>query len=273
MSYALCSAGSADFDGHDYAQLKVSHLLQITQQEFLAELEKISSGELHPVLQEALAKIAAANPFKGGQGVFQSFGKSLMEGGKMLASPKLVGVGQFAQAGTGNRLAGEVAHSVGHHYAHKGLLGNLINPLGGALGGAAEGLTRFGGQELASRGATLGGKAGQSMARAGGLMQKHAPKVGVGGEIAGLAGLGTAVHAPLSLAGAVGGKVLGGGVGALSAAVPAAGEAAAHALHGVGPMAEHGLADVVGGKVQGLAGKAKDMAGRLIGKTPIPEGT
>mgnify|MGYP000042901669 CR=1 FL=1 len=43
----------------------------------------------------------------------------------------------------------------------------------------------------------------------GGGLQRAAKPMGTAGEVAGLASLGTALHAPLSIAGAVGGKLLG----------------------------------------------------------------
>ena len=116
---------------------------------FLDEFQKIA--HLVPDFEKTAilgSLFKSTNPFKGGPGVFQSYGKSLMEGGKMLASPQLTGVGKFTPAGALRRTVGEVAHSAGHHYAHKSTLGNLINPLGGALGGTAEGLTRAAGKEL-----------------------------------------------------------------------------------------------------------------------------
>ena len=124
--------------------------------------------EIYEAFLDELQKIAAANPFKGGQlGMFQRFGHDLMAGGKMLGSKKLVAPGQFAQANLGQRVAGDVAHSVGHHYANKSTFSNLINPLGGALGGTAEGLTRSAGRELHSAGANVAGRTGRAMQTTG----------------------------------------------------------------------------------------------------------
>lgn len=241
---------------------------QIRYNAFLDELQKIAaaSGDiLEPeFMKEALLGIGgAANPFKGGPGVFQRFGQDLMAGGKMLAGKKLVAPGQFAQAGLGSRVAGEVAQSAGHHYAHKSTFGNLVNPLGGALGGISEGLTRSAGKELAGAGAGVGGRTGRALGAVGSGLQRAAKPMGQAGEIAGLAGLGTALHAPLSLAGAVGGKL----VGTAAHAAPALGDA----LHNVGHTAAHAAHDVVGNFAHSVADKGRRAAG-LVGapvKAPV----
>jgi hypothetical protein len=159
---------------------------------------------------------------------------------------------------------GEMAHSVGHHYAHKGTLANMINPLGGAFGGLAEGATRAAGKEMVRGGAAMGasgvrgtGMASRAMGSVGRGMQTMAKPVGMAGEVAGLAGLGTAVHAPLSLAGAVGGKILGGA----AHAAPAIGDM----LHSSGDVLAHGAHDVVGNAAHSLAGKARSSMGRMTG--------
>jgi hypothetical protein len=230
---------------------------------FLDELQKIAAahGGTLPGLEKFAGLGGAGNPFKGGPGMFQRFGQDLMAGGKMLGGNKLTGVGKFTPAGLGSRVAGEVAQSAGHHYAHKSTLGNVINPLGGAIGGISEGLTRSAGKELHSAGAGVTGGMGRAMQSAGKGLQHAAKPMGMAGEVAGLAGLGTAVHAPLSLAGALGGKML----GAAAHAAPAVGEA----LHSAGHVAAHAAHDVVGNAAHGVADKARRAAG-LVPK-PIPK--
>lgn len=233
---------------------------KVLQEAFLDELSKIAAaygGQL-----PGLDKLAAANPFKGGPGIFQRFGQDLMAGGKMLGGQKLVAPGQFARAGLGQRVAGEVAQAAGHHYAHKSTLGNLMNPLGGALGGIGEGLTRSAGKELAGAGANVAGRTGSAMRAAGGGLQRAAKPMGMAGEVAGLAGLGTALHAPLSLAGAVGGKL----VGTAAHAAPAI----EHALHSVGHTAAHAAHDVVGNAAHSVADTVRKNVGLTHAPTPMP---
>lgn len=227
----------------------------VIHQAFLDELQKIAAayGGVLPGLEKAALFGGAANPFKGGPGVFQRFGQDLMAGGKMLGSQKLTGVGKFSPAGLGSRVAGEVAQSAGSHYAHKSTLGNIINPLGGAFGGISEGLTRSAGKELHGAGGSVGGGLGGAMQSAGKGLQRAAKPMGMAGEVAGLAGLGSAVHAPLSVAGAVGGKLLGGA----ASAAPAVGEA----LHSAGHVAAHAVHDVVGNAAHGVADRARRAAG------------
>lgn len=236
----------------------------IIHQAFFSELQKIAAanGGTLPGLEKIAILGGAGNPFKGGPGMFQRFGQDLMAGGKMLGSQKLTGVGKFTPAGLGSRVAGEVAQSAGHHYAHKSTLGNVINPLGGALGGISEGLTRSAGKELHGAGGAVGGGLGGAMQSAGKGLQRAAKPMGMAGEVAGLAGLGTALHAPLSLAGAVGGKL----VGAASAAAPAV----EHALHGVGHTAAHAAHDVVGNAAHGVADRARRAAGLVQKPAPLP---
>lgn len=171
----------------------------------------------------------------------------------------------------GKRLVGGAAEGAGAHIAHKSPLGIAINPIGVPLGGAIEGLTRQAGREAVAAGGRAGLAGRTSAAKAlGGLgmgAQRHAKKVGLAGEIAGLAGLGTVAHLPLSAAGAVGGKVVGAG----AAAAPVLADVAGHALHGLGGAGDvvaHGLHDAVG-----MASKrAPDFFGRaassLVGKAP-----
>lgn len=257
---------------------------EIKQAAFLDELQKIAAanGGTLPGLEKVALSLApitnaakglmgggaakAVNPFKGGPGMFQRFGQDLMAGGKMLGqnSTKSLVVGSHVPAGPVGRVAGEMAHSMGHHYAHKSTLMNAINPLGGAFGGLAEGATRAAGKELVRGGAAMGasgvrgtGLASRAMGGMGRGMQAAAKPMGMAGEVAGLAGLGTAVHAPLSLAGAVGGKILGGA----AHAAPAIGDV----LHSSGDVLAHGAHDIVGNAAHSLAGKAKNFAGRLSG--------
>lgn len=236
----------------------------IIHQAFLNELQKIAAahGGSLPGLEKLAGLGGAANPFKGGPGMFQRFGQDLMAGGKMLGSQKLTGVGKFTPAGLGSRVAGEVAQSAGHHYAHKSTLGNVINPLGGAMGGISEGLTRSAGKELHAAGAGAGGRLGGAMQTAGRGLQRAAKPMGMAGEVAGLAGLGTALHAPLSVAGAVGGKML----GAAAHAAPAVGEA----LHNAGHVAAHAAHDVVGTAAHGVADRARRAAGFVQKAAPRP---
>ena len=158
---------------------------------------------------------------------------------------------QMGRGGAGNRVLGGAMEGAGHHIAHKSTLGLLANPLGAPMGGALEGATRQAGKELV-RTTGLAGEVG-----AGGLrgsigrgMQQYAPHVGQAGEIAGLAAMGTAAHAPLSSAGALGTAALKGlGVkGALAGAL--------------GNVGAHGAADVVGTAMQHGAGKAAPLIQR-----------
>lgn len=224
---------------------------EVMQHAFLDELQLLNK---EAGLGEMVSKLRGpANPFKGGPGMFQRFGQDLMAGGKMVASPQLTGVGQFTPAGAGRRVLGEVAQSAGHHYSHKSTLGNVLNPLGGAIGGVAEGLTRSAGKELHTGGGTVGGRLGGAMQSAGKGLQTAAKPVGMAGEVAGLAGLGSALHAPLSAAGLVGGKMM----GAAAHAAPAIGEA----MEGAGHVVGHAVHDVVGTATHALAGRARNAAG------------
>lgn len=224
------------------------------QHAFFDELQKLASDK-EAGLGEMVSKLRGgpANPFKAGPGIFQRFGNDLMAGGKMVASPQLTSPGTFTPAGAGRRVLGEVAQSAGHHYSHKSTLGNMMNPLGGAIGGVAEGLTRSAGKELHAGGASVGGRAGSAMQSAGRGLQTAAKPAGMAGEVAGLAGLGSALHAPLSAAGLVGGKVM----GAAAHAAPAIGEA----MEGAGHVVGHAVHDVVGTAGQAMAGRARSAAG------------
>lgn len=231
----------------------MNNYTEIRHNAFVDELQKIAASK-EAGLGDLIAKARGpVNPFKAGPGVFQRFGQDLMAGGKMLSSKQLVAPGQFAEAGIGRRVAGEVAQSAGHHYAHKSTLGNVLNPLGGAIGGVAEGLTRSAGKELHGAGGSVGGRVGSAMQTAGRGIQSAAKPAGMAGEVAGLASLGSALHVPLSMAGMVGGKMM----GAAAHAAPAVGEA----LHSAGHTVGHAVHDVVGTASQSLANKARNAAG------------
>lgn len=256
----------------------------VVHRAFLDELQKIAeaNGGVLPGLEKMALSFTpitnaakglmggatrATNPFKGGPGVFQRFGQDLMAGGKMLGqnSTKSLVAGSHVAAGPAGRVAGELAHSMGHHYAHKSTLMNAINPLGGAIGGLAEGATRAAGKEMVRGGAAMGangarglGAASKAMGGVGRGLQAAAKPMGMAGEVAGLAGLGTALHAPLSVAGVVGGKILGGA----AHAAPAIGDA----LHSAGATLAHGAHDVVGNIAHGSV----DRARKAMGLTRVP---
>ena len=144
------------------------------------------------------------------------------------------------------RVAGSAVEGAGKHVRDKSALGLAINPMGAPLGGAVEGGMHGLGREVTrnsnSRFARGASKALHRGAKAG----------GVAGEIAGVAGLGTALHAPLSAAGAVGGKMLG-----------AAGVKGSLA-NAVGNYGAHVGADLAGGAagkvIRPIAGAAKQVA-------------
>lgn len=205
---------------------------------------------------QELEKLGAPNPFKVGPGIFQRFGNDLMQGGKALMSPQLVAPGKFQPAGLVRRVTGEMATSAGKHYSHKGTLMNAVNPLGGAMGGIAEGLTRATGKELSTTGARVGGRMGGALGATGRGLQKAAPVAGMAGEVAGVAGMGTALGAPLSIQGALGGKAIG-------AALPGVD----HALHHAGSYAGHAAHDLAGNVGHGIADKARRAVGLI--KRPI----
>lgn len=243
---------------------------EVRQAAFYDELRKIAAangGQLPFITKEAgfwsnaltKAKPLAAGAekavnFRQGPGVLQRYGHSLMEGGKGLMSDQLVGPGRMAPAGPIRRTVGELAHSVGHHYANKSTFQHAINPFGAVLGGTAEGLTRAAGRELHTAGGNVAGRMGSAMQSAGGGLQRAAKPIGKAGEIAGLAGIGGAVHAPVSLAGMVGHHLAGGA----AAAAPAVGEA----IHGLGNMGAHAAHDVIGNAAHSALGKSRNFAAR-----------
>ncbi len=160
---------------------------------------------------------------------------------------------QMGRGGAGNRVLGGALEGAGHHISHKSTLGLMANPLGAPMGGALEGATRQVGKELV-RSTGLAGQVG-----AGGLrgsvgrgMQQYAPHIGQAGEIAGLAAMGTAAHAPLSSAGALGTAALKGlGIkGALAGAL--------------GNVGAHGVADVAGTAMQHGAARAAPFIQRGV---------
>lgn len=245
------------------------------QAAFYDELQKIAeanggqlpffvkeAGFWSNALSSAKPVAAAAENFRGGPGMLQRYGQSLMEGGKGLMVPKLIGAGKWGPAGPISRTVGEVAHSVGHHYANKSTLQHVINPLGAVLGGSAEGLTRAAGRELHTAGGNIANRMGSAMQSAGSGLQRAAKPIGKAGEIAGLAGIGGAVHAPVSLAGMVGHHLVGGA----AAAAPAVGEA----VHSLGAVGAHAAHDVVGNAAHSLADRAKNFVHRGLQARPQP---
>jgi hypothetical protein len=152
-------------------------------------------------------------------------------------------VNRMGGASPAKRIVGGAVHGAGHHVGHKSTLGLMANPLGIPLGGAIEGATRQGGKELASKG----------FQRAGGALQSHAGKIGLGGEIAGLAGIGTAINMPVSAAGAVGTAALK-GIGAKSGLISALGHYGAHgAADALGTAVNSGAGRVVGRGLKALS--------------------
>lgn len=146
------------------------------------------AGKLRP---GAGAAVASEVPnFRKGVGFFSpGIGKDLHAGGKMLAhNPRAAGqaaglgakdvnaLGAMKPSNAASRIAGETAVGAGHHLEHANAGLMALNPVGVPMGGAIEGFTRGVGRELQN----VGHKGVQS---AGRLMQKHAPKVGLGGEL------------------------------------------------------------------------------------------
>lgn len=155
---------------------------------------------------------------------------------------------QMGGTNLGKRMLGGAVEGAGHHVGHKSTLGLAINPLGVPLGGAIEGVTKQVGRELVNTGS-------KTMGAAGGALQRHAGKAGLAGEIAGLSGLGTALHAPVSGAGALGTGVLK-AVGAKGGLVNA-----------LGSYGAHGAADALGTAIHSGAGRvAAGPVGRVARK-------
>ena len=151
-------------------------------------------GSLKPALS---ADQIAVKSFRQGRGI-TGFGKDLAAGGKALAhNPQAAGAAaglgakdlaslqQMKPTSMGQRITGEVAHGVGHHIEHNHPVALALNPLGAPLGGAMEGLARGTGKEMQRAGNTGVQAVGRGLV-------KHAPKIGVGGEIV----AGGMLHAP-----------------------------------------------------------------------------
>jgi hypothetical protein len=145
---------------------------------------------------------------------------------------------QIGGTSRAKRMIGGTVEGSAHH-ARKHPVGMVINPIGVPMGGAIEGATRQLGREAGAAGLKRTGKA----------LRQHAGKVGLAGEVAGMAGLGTALHAPLS------------GQALLGKAMTAPLEA--------GGYGGHLLADVVGTKALKVAPKfvkpTLQAAGRALG--------
>jgi hypothetical protein len=163
---------------------------------------------------------------------------------------------------SGRILGAGVEGAAGHTRHHT--IGRVINPIGTPMGGGIEGMTRQIGREFSSAGHK----------GVGGALKRQAGKVGLVGEVAGLAGMGTAAHLPMSAAGVLGGKMSGG----LAAAAPALADVAGHVaepLGHAGKVLAHGAEDAMGmatKKVPALAGRGltamKSIGSRILGRAP-----
>lgn len=161
------------------------------------------------------------------------------------------------------RVIGAGVEGAAAHTRHQGV-GRLINPVGTPMGGGIEGMTRQIGREFSSAGHK----------GVGGALKRQAGKAGLVGEVAGLAGMGTAAHMPMSAAGLLGGKISGG----IAAAAPALADVAGHAaepLGHAGKVIAHGAEDVVGmatKKLPAFAGRglaaAKGIGARMLSRAP-----
>lgn len=203
-------------------------------------------GRLRP--QGAAAAMPEVQAFRKGTGFFSTgMSRDLAAGGKALAhnpqaAGRAAGLGAkdlgslqaMRPTSAGRRIAGEVAHGAGHHINHASPLGLALNPIGTGMGGAIEGAARGVGKELQT-------SARAGVQTAGRLMQRHAPKIGLGGELV----AGGLMHAP-GLASVLGGAI-----------APSAGGIAQHAL---GEGAQR-LGKALPRVVPRLAG----MAGRALG--------
>lgn len=154
--------------------------------------------------------------------------------------------------GTAARIGSHVVESTGHHIAHASPVQLAAKSIGIPLGGALEGLARGSGRELRSSG-------NQLAQRAGGVLERNAKGIGRVGELAGVPAMAMGLHAPLSAAGLIGGKLIG-------SAMPAA----EHMIEHAGPAAEyahHAASDLVGNIAQrGASFKAKFLGNRLGGR-------
>lgn len=202
-------------------------------------------GRLRP--QGASAVMPEVKAFRQGTGFFSTgMGKDLAAGGKALAhnpqaAGRAAGLGtkelgalqQMRPTSAGRRITGEVAHGAGHHIANSHPLQLALNPIGTGMGGAIEGAARGVGKELQT-------SARSGVQTAGRLMQQHAPKIGLGGELV----AGGFLHTP-GLASAIGGAI-------------------APAAHGV---AQHALgegAQRLGRAIPRAIPRAAQMAGRAF---------
>jgi hypothetical protein len=183
--------------------------------------EAISFGGIRQGAQQMMGKLKAPKQFPGftpqmnadvaafrGGGLSTGYGKDLARGGKMMAhdpqaagraaglgSRDLASLQKMKPTSAGRRIAGETAHGVGHHIDHTSMAGLALNPFGEPMGGGIEGLTRGVGKEMQRSGSA-------GVQAAGRAMQKHAPKVGLGGEIV----AGGLLHTP-GLASALGAQL------------------------------------------------------------------
>lgn len=170
---------------------------------------------------------------------------------------------QIGGTSTAKQMMGAGVEGAASHVRHKPLMA-AINPLGAPIGGAIEGVTR-----QAGRGLSAAGHKG-----AGGALKRHAGKAGLAGEIGALAGMGTAVHAPLSAAGLLGGKISGG----VAAAAPALADVASHAAEPIGHAGKvlaHGAEDAIGMATKKLPAfaqrglqAAQGVGSRILGRVP-----
>lgn len=194
----------AGYDPSMYASIKMAA--------FFNEMDEMEKEAFRAAVKQLMGRVRRPVEMGGGlRGMKPSlgYGKSLAEGGTLLQGAKKVPglsaadmsqVQKFRPTSAGRRIAGEAVHGAGHHIDHASTLKMVTNPLGVPLGGALEGATRGVGKELQRAGSS-------GVQRAGQAMVKHAPKAGVVGEVGALGGLGAAVHAPLSGAAVIGGKL------------------------------------------------------------------
>ena len=194
---------------YDSEKLASADLEELHKEAFLGALRKVipKSKKIINVGGETI-DLRPTSPFS-----YKAMGKKLEETGNMFRLPKNVSPQMAQQAGNmragsaAGRIVGEGFHSAGHHMGHASTLGKAMNPLGKPVGGFIEGITKGTGQEL-QRSAGVLGKAtgGGAQGAIGRSMVKHAPKVGIGGEV--LTGAATATglgHAVSPAAHALGG--------------------------------------------------------------------
>ena len=243
--------------------------LTTEQREFLKQAGVLDSAR--GALRRGVSNVAGAAERKGMQGAATALrasnapietgamGHVVQDAGQRLQTPNR---GNFTQ-GVGRALQHE-----GHTLSRGGAgavartVGKVLNPVG-ALG------------EVAAAGA--GNVAAKAMKYAPGsrgdrMLTHHIPKAF---EYAAPAALGMAIHAPVGVAGLVGGKAMAamGGVESLAAA--------GHALHGgvfnalgqgAAEFAHHGAADIAGTHAQGLAFNTARRGARMIPGRLAPSG-